>query len=394
MKAFRNPNISYFARTNFRSEGKLFGIFQHDRILHSYVVGKTGAGKTNLLATLILQDINENRGCCIFDVHGDLLQTIKTNIPQERRTDVVDLNVADPAMPFRYNPLRRVSPEKRSLVTAGLLDTFHKLWRSAWGAKLEHILRYIILTLLSIPKATLADIPRIIHDEAFRNTCLTHIDSKELHNFWLQEFPKYIKNDVVPILNKVGGFLAHPALKRFLITNPTDISLRHCMDTGKIVLVDISKGKLGSDAANLVGSLLITAFAHGAFSRIDTVEEDRRPFHIFLDEFQNYTTPSITGMLSELRKFGVSLTLANQYLYQLDVDIRNAVLGNVGTLITFRLGQQDARYFAQEFHGTFESSDFTHLPNYSIYLKLMIQGKPSIPFSADTIPFTEIMKPP
>lgn len=394
MKPIRNPDISYFAKTNFRSHGKLFGTLQRDRLLHSYVVGKTGTGKTNLLATFILQDINEYRGCCVFDVHGDLLQNIRTNIPQERRIDVVDFDIASIEIPFRYNPLRKVSVEKRSLVTAGLLDTFHKLWRSAWGAKLEHILRYIILTLLSVPKADLSDIPRIIHDSGFRDSCLNHIESKELRIFWIQEFPKYTKNDLVPILNKVGAFLAHPALKRFLVTNPNDISLRRCMDTGKIVLVDISKGKLGSDAANLVGSLLITAFAHAAFSRIDTQEDDRKPFHIFLDEFQNYTTPSITGMLSELRKFRVSLTLANQYLHQLDVDIRNAVLGNVGTLITFRLGQQDARYFAQEFQDSFDASDFTHLPNYSIYLKLMIQGKPSIPFSADTIPFSEILKPP
>lgn len=394
MQPIRNPNISYFAKTNFRSDGKLFGILQRDRMMHSYIVGKTGAGKTNLLATLILQDINEYRGCCIFDVHGDLVQSIKANIPKRRRTDVLDLDIANPAIPFRYNPLRKVSPEKRSLVTAGLLDTFHKLWRSAWGAKLEHILRYIILTLLTIPKATLADIPWIIHDKDFRNDCLAHIESKEVQSFWTQEFPKYSKNDVVPILNKVGAFLAHPALTSFLITNPHDISLRRCMDEGKIVLVDISKGKLGSDAANLVGSVLITAMAHAAFSRIDTLEEDRRPFNIFLDEFQNYTTPSITGMLSELRKFRVSLTLANQYLYQLEVDIRNAVLGNVGTLITFRLGQQDASYFAKEFQGIFEASDFTHLENYSIYLKLMIDGKPSRPFSADTIAYTDILKPP
>lgn len=394
MEPIRNPDISYFARTNFRSDGKLFGIFQQDRLMHSYVVGKTGSGKTNLLATILLQDIQGQRGCCIFDVHGDLLKVIRDNIQRDRWNDVLDLDIASPELTFRYNPLKKVSAEKRSLVTAGLLDTFHKLWRSAWGVKLEHILRYIILTLLSVPKANLSDIPRIIHDSRFRESCLNHIEAEEILTFWTEEFPKYTKNDIVPILNKVGAFLAHPALKRFLVTNTEDISLRRCMDSQKIVLVDISKGKLGSDATNLVGSILITSLAHAAFSRIDTLEQDRIPFHIFLDEFHNYTTPSITGMLSELRKFRVSLTLANQYLYQLDTDIRNAVLGNIGTIITFRLGQQDARYFAKEFHPIFGASDLVHLPNYSIYLKLMIRGRPSPPFSADTISFSEILKPP
>ena len=268
------------------------------------------------------------------------------------------------------------------------------LWRSAWGVKLEHILRYILLTLLSIPKSDLSDIPRIIHDKSFRESVISHIDSKEIITFWKDEFPKYTKNDIVPILNKVGAFLAHPALKRFLVTNPNDISLRQCMDTSKVVLIDLSKGRLGKDAAHLIGSILITSFAHASFSRIDTEEDHREPFHIFLDEFHNYTTPSITGMLSELRKFKISLTLANQYISQLDNDIKNAVLGNVGTLISFRLGQQDAKYMAQAFYPEFESTDFTLLENYSIYLSLMINGRPSKPFSADTIPYIDILAPP
>lgn len=394
MRYYTNPDISYFAKTNFRSDGKRFGIHQSDRLMHTYILGKTGAGKTNLLTTLILQDIQHNRGCCVFDVHGDLLKNIKNHIPINRIRDVILLDIADPFHQYRYNPLRKVSAEKRSLVVAGLLDSFQKLWRSAWGVKLEHILRYILLSLLSIPQADLSDIPRIIHDIRFRESVLKQIDSPEIITFWRDEFPKYTKNDIVPILNKVGAFLAHPALKRFLITNSKDISLRQAMDQSKIVLIDLSKGRLGKDAAHLIGSILITSFAHAAFSRIDTEEGKRVPFHIFLDEFHHYTTPSITGMLSELRKFKVSLTLANQYINQLDADIRNAVLGNVGTLISFRLGQQDARYMAQAFTPEFEASDFTHLENYSIYLSLMIKGRPSKPFSADTIPYTNILAPP
>jgi hypothetical protein len=277
------------------------------------------------------------------------------------------------------------------LVVGGLLDAFEKLWRGAWGVKLEHILRYILLTLVSISQSDLSDIPRIIHDKEFRESCIQHIENQEILRFWKSEFPKYSKNDLVPILNKVGGFLAHPAVKRFLITNPKDISLRYCMDSSKILLIDISKGRIGVDASHLIGSILLTSFANAAFTRIDTDEQNRVPFHIFLDEFQNYTSPSISGMLSELRKFKVSLTLAHQYLHQLDVEIKNAVLGNVGTIIAFRTGQADAKYLAQEFKPVFQTSDFTSLENYDIYLKLMIWGKPSKPFSATTLPFQDIL---
>lgn len=388
---FLNPYISYFAKTNFRSEGKRFGIFQKDRLLHTYIIGKTGSGKTNLLTTLILQDIIHNRGAAVFDVHGDLLQNILKYIPQSRIKDIVHIDVGNPYMNYRYNPLKKVSDEKKSLIIGGLLDAFKKLWKSAWGIKLEHILRYILLTLLAQPKSNLADIPRIIHDEEFQKQCISHITNKEVLRFWQHEYPRYSKNDLIPILNKVGAFLAHPSIKRFLITNTKDISLRACIDQSKIVLIDISKGKIGSDASHLIGSILISSFANAAFTRIDRQEEERIPFHIFLDEFQNYTSPSIANILSELRKFKISLTLANQYLYQLDTDIRNAVLGNVGTLISFRTGQQDAKYLAQEMYPIFKSSDFTSLENYDIYLKLMISGKPSKPFSATTIAYEDIL---
>lgn len=388
---FWNPYISYFAQTNFRNKGKLFGIFQKDRMMHVYILGKTGTGKTNLLTTLILQDIIHNRGCAVFDVHGDLLKNILNHIPQKRIQDVVHLDISNQFMNYRYNPLRKVSEEKKSLVVGGLLDAFKKLWKGAWGIKLEHILRYILLTLLAQPKSHLGEIPKIIHDSNFREQSLANVKNKEIISFWKNEFPKYSKNDLIPILNKVGAFLAHPSVKRFLITNTKDISLRQCIDQSKIVLIDISKGKIGIDASHLIGSILITSFANAAFTRIDTEEEKRVPFHIFLDEFQNYTSPSISGILSELRKFKVSLTLANQYLYQIDADIKNAVLGNIGTLIAFRTGQQDAKYLVQEFYPTFQISDFTSLENFDIYLKLMISGKPSKPFSATTISYQNIL---
>ena len=387
-----NKNISYFARSNFRDEGHLFGIYQKDRLLHTYILGKTGVGKTNLLTTLILQDIIHGRVVIVFDVHGDLISTILAHIPSMRNNDLIYLDIPNPLMKYRYNPLKRVSYEKRSLVASGILDTFKKLWKGAWGVKLEHILRYILLTLLDQEQANFSDIPRIIHDVSFREECIRNIVNDDIKRFWKYEFEKYTKSDLIPILNKVGAFVVHPAIKRFLIENEQEISLRHAFDTNKIVLVNLNKGNLGIDTSHIVGSLLLNSIMNASFSRIDIREDERKPVAVFLDEFQNYTTESITAMLSELRKFKVSLVMAHQYLHQLDTDIRNAVLGNVGTIISFRTGHADAKYLEQLFIPEFAASDFTNLENFDIYLKLMIKGKPSKAFSATCIHYKSVLK--
>ena len=388
----KNKDISYFAKTNFREQGSLFGIYQKDRLLHTYILGKTGVGKTNLLTTLILQDIIHRRSICVFDVHGDLIQTILLHIPLARQQDLLYLDIPNPTMNYRYNPLKKVSYEKRSLVASGILDTFKKLWKGAWGVKLEHILRYILLTLLDQSSANFTDIPRIIHDLPYRQRCMEHIVNDDVRRFWENEFEKYTKNDLIPILNKIGAFLVHPAIKRFLIENQKEISLRYAMDTNKIILVNLNKGSLGIDTSHIIGSLLLNSIMNASFSRIDTKEESRIPVAVFLDEFQSYTTGSIASMLSELRKFKVSMIMAHQYLHQLDADIRNAVLGNVGTIISFRTGHADAKYLEQVFIPEFEASDFTNMENYDIYLKLMISGKPSKGFSATCIHYTSVVK--
>ena len=390
-KEMKNNDVSYFAKTNFRDEGKLFGIYQADRLMHTYILGKTGVGKTNLLTTLILQDMIQGRAVVVFDVHGDLIQTLIDNLPSFRLSDLLYFDIPNRDMHYRYNPLKRVSYEKRSLVASGILDTFKKLWKGAWGVKLEHILRYILLTLLDQKTANFSDIPRIIHDQSFRKACLKEVVNADVRNFWEQEFEKYTKNDLVPILNKVGAFLIHPAIKRFLIDNPEEISLRRVMDSNKIVLVNLNKGSLGIDTSHILGSLLLNALMNAAFSRIDIAEDERKPIALFLDEFQNYTTESIASMLSELRKFKVSLTLAHQYLHQLDNDIKNAVLGNVGTIISFRIGHTDAKYLEHVFSPDFLASDFTNLENFDIYLKLMINGRPSKGFSATCIHYKNVL---
>lgn len=385
MIGYLNNQITYFAKTNFREQRDTFGILQKDRLHHFYVLGKTGTGKTNLLQTKIQQDITQGRGVCLIDIHGDFVRKVKGTIPQSRNQDVIYLNATDIELRLGYNPLRKVSYEKRPLVTSNILEIFQHLWGSqSWGIKLSHILRNVLLTLLDQDRATFADILKLLQDEPFRESCLPHIQNEEVQRFWQKEFKKYTKNDLVPIYNKLGGILSYPSVKRLLVTNAQQISLRSIMDNQQILLVNISKGSLGNDASYILGSLLLTSLASAAFSRIDTQEEDRIPFFCYLDEFQNYTTYSLVEMLSELRKFRLGLIMAHQYISQLDTKIRDAVLGNVGTIVCFRLGQADARFMEKEFAPEFNTYDFVNLANYDIYLKLMIHGMPSKAFSATT----------
>jgi len=351
-----------------------------------YLLGKTGSGKTNLMRTLIYQDVFQQRGFCLFDINGDLINEVLEFIPQYRKLDVVHLDATSHNIQWGYNPLKKVSYHKRALIASSILETFQKLWgQQAWGLKLEYILRNVLLTLLDQEEATFNDIPRLLLDSTYREGCLPYIVNKNVARFWKIEYPRYSKNDILPVLNKVGSFLSIPILQKILVENKKQISLRHIMDSKKILLVNLSKGSLGTDGAHLLGSLLLTSLASAGFSRIDTAQNNRVPFYIYLDEFQNYTTGSIANMISELRKFGVGFVLAHQYLHQLQNDIKNAVLGNIGTIICFTLGQVDAKYMAQEFHPTFKASDFTNLEHYHIYLKLLINGKRPEAFSARTI---------
>jgi DNA helicase HerA-like ATPase len=382
-----NKDITYFGQVGYRSDRRVFGIKQADRLMHTYMIGKTGTGKSTCLETMILQDIHSGRGCCLLDPHGDLVEAVVKAIPESRRKDLIYFNFPDPNLNLKYNPFRRVSTDKRSLVASGILEVFSKLWDSAWGVKLEHILRYAILTLLDQPKATVADIIEILLNKDFRRNALLNIRSETVKKFWKREFVEYHKYDLLPVMNKIGGMLVHPVIRRALIENTEDISIRKAMDEKKILLVNLSKGHVGADVANMLGALFVTSIASAAFSRVDTEEEeDRVPFMVYMDEFHNFTTLSLVNMFSELRKFKVGLTLAHQYLHQLDEEIKQAVLGNVGTVLSFRIGTEDATHMTKEMFPEFEVEDFINLPNYKIYLKLMIDGKPSRPFSAYTLP--------
>ncbi len=380
-----DPNITYFAKLLFRNSEKVFGICQEDRLLHMYILGKTGSGKSSLMKTMILQDVKAGRGLCLIDPHSDLVESIHSEIPEERIKDVLYLNVPDKNLSLRYNPFRKVSYEKRSLVASSIIEVFKKLWHDAWGVKLEHILRYAVLTLLDQPSATIDHIPKLLLDKAFRHEAIKFIQNPSVKEFWTKEFSNYNKYDLLPVLNKIGGMLAHPVIKRVLIENKNEISLRKAMDEKRIILVNLSKGHIGEDAAHILGALLISSISSAAFSRVDTKEINRIPFMVYMDEFHNFTTLSLVNMFSELRKFKVGMILAHQYMHQLEDEIRQAILGNAGSIVTFRIGTEDAMFMSKEMFPEFGLEDFINLPNRQFYLKLMIEGVPSRPFSARSL---------
>lgn len=383
-----NP-IVYFAKTDFRNGEKKFGIKRHDRRAHMYLIGKTGTSKSTLPETMILQDIDSGQGLALLDPHEDLVEKIAAKIPEKRKSDLIYFNVPDDTRIFAFNPLERVDPQKRSLAAAGLLEAFKKLWSDSWGPRLEHILRNALLALFDQPEATLADVLRILEDDAFRKNIAVMVANPQVRGFWLREYESYPARfraeAIAPIQNKVGAFLANPRLYKILSQPKSSFDLRRVMDGGKILLVNLAKGKIGEDTASLLGALLVTSLGVAAFSRAEMREGDRRDFYLYLDEFQNFTTLSLANMLSELRKFRVSMVLGHQYLSQLELEIRDAISGNAGTIISFRLGLADAEILEKEFYPVFSEKDLIRLPNHHIYLKLMVDGMPSEPFSGKTV---------
>jgi len=379
--------IRYFARTNFRNEAKAFGIKRPDRRAHMYIIGKTGTGKSTLLETLIRQDIENGEGLALLDPHGDLVEKVLRAVPDKNKGDLIYFNVPD--NPLGFNPLEKVAPEKRTLAAAGLLDAFKKIWADSWGPRLEHILRNAFLALLDQPEATLADVLRLLDDLTFRREICSRVYNSQVRDFWLREYENYPirlrAEAIAPIQNKVGAFLTDPVLNRILTQKRSDFDLRHVMDEGKILLVNLAKGKIGADASSLLGALLVTKIGLAGLSRADVPEETRRDFYLYLDEFQNLATLSLANMLSELRKYRVNMVLSHQYLSQLDPQVKDAILGNTGTIISFRLGLTDAEMLAGEFYPFFSARDLINLPNYHIYLRLMIDGVVSQPFSAGTL---------
>lgn len=387
------PDIIYIGRLTFRNSGTAFGILAPDRRYHLYCIGKTGAGKSTLFSVMAAQDAVNRRGFALFDPHGSLIDSIRPLIPTSRRNTTICLDAGDPASPWRFNPFAGIPPDGRALATAGMIEVFKKLWPDEWGPRLEHLFRHVVLTILALPAGGFADIPRLLTDKDYRKECCDYLHDDVVREFWETEFARYSPAFravvVAPLQNKVGAILADPVLNRILTTEGDQLDLRRIMDSGQILLVSLDKGRIGEGPASLLGSLLVSHIALAGISRSDQPEEDRRDFTVYLDEFHTFTTLSLATMLSELRKYRVSMCLAHQYIGQLDPDIRDAVFGNVGTLASFRVGGADAGYLAREFAPTFSATDLTSLQKYNMYLRLCINGEMSAPFSAMTFASAE-----
>jgi DNA helicase HerA-like ATPase len=395
MSEFQNNNrITPFAITDYRDIRKIFGIKEKNRRGHIYIIGKTGTGKTTLIENMAISDIENNCGVALIDPHGDMSEEILDYIPTNRVRDVIYFNPADLENPIAFNPLEKVPKDFHHLVASGIVSTFKKIWSESWGPRLEHILRHALLSLLEYPNSTLLDLPKLLTDNSFRNKVLAHITHPQVRDFWLLEFEKYsvwLRSEAVsPILNKIGQFLTSIPLRNIVGQKENTFDLRKLMDEGKILIVNLAKGKIGEDNCSLLGALVLTKIELSALSRADLPEDQRAPFYLFVDEIHSFITLSFADILSESRKYGLNLVLAHQYIEQLDEKIRAAIFGNVGTIISFRIGAEDAKYLAQEFAPVFDETDLINLPNFHIYLKLMIDGQTSQPFSAKTLRLREI----
>jgi CxxC-x17-CxxC domain-containing protein len=383
-------DISFFARTNFRNQERIFGIKEDDRRRHMYVIGKTGMGKTNLLENLAIQDIKHGKGIAFIDPHGDTAEKLIRAIPSDRINDVIYFNPADQDFPIAFNVMENVNSEYKHLIASGLVGVFKKLWADSWGPRLEYILRNAILALLEYPGSTLLGVTRILVDKDYREKVVAKITDPVVRAFWVDEFSKWndrvLQEVISPIQNKVGQFLSTSLIRNIVGQTNSSFDVREAMDSGKILIMNLSKGRVGEDASALIGAMMITKIQLAAMERVDMPEDDRKDFYLYVDEFQNFATESFANILSEARKYRLSLILANQYITQLDEKVADAVFGNAGTIIAFRVGAADAEILEKEFDPVFLMNDIVNLPKYNIYLKLMIDGIAGDAFSATVLP--------
>lgn len=389
-KYIKTIDVTPVGITNYRNEHRRFGIRDLDRMAHIYSIGKTGVGKSTLLLNMILSDIQRGHGTALIDPHGDLAETILNYIPEHRLEDVVYFNPGDIDFPIGINPMVGVHPDHRHLVVSGLISTFKKIWFESWGPRLEHILRYTLLALLEYPGATLLDIQPFLSNSEYRSKILKYVKSDPVISFFNAEFDKYtpsFRNEAIaPILNKMGVFNSSMPLRNSLGQKTRTFRLQHILDSRKILICNLSKGHLGDDVSAILGSIMVTSIQLCAMARARVPEHLRKPFFLYIDEAHLFVNHSFAEILSEARKYKLSLFLTHQYLDQLDDDTRSAVFGNVGTIICFRVGSKDAELIEPEFFPVFNREDIINLPKYGMYVKLMIDGATSMPFSADSVP--------
>ncbi|MEX0870150.1 MAG: type IV secretion system DNA-binding domain-containing protein [Candidatus Spechtbacterales bacterium] len=385
--------INYFGQINFRGLSDRFGIKIDDRRRHAYVIGKTGMGKTAMIQNMAVQDIINGNGVGIIDPHGEFAEALLNFIPEERIKDVVYFNPADYDAPIGLNLLEDVGYDKRHLVASALMGVFKKIWVDAWSARMEYILNNTILALLEYPDATLLDVNRMMANKNFRKEVLSHVQDPIVKAFWTEEFAKYgdrlAAEATASIQNKVGQFTTAPLIRNIIGQKESTIDIRKAMDEKKIIIFNLSKGRIGEDNSRLLGAMAITKIYLSAMSRIDVLEDERQDFYLYVDEFQNFASEAFEGILSEARKYRLCLIIAHQYIAQMNEEIRDAVFGNIGTFVVFRVGAEDAEYVEKEFAPQFAVEDFVNLSKYHIVLKLMIDGVTSRAFTAKTLtPFS------
>ncbi|MEA2007170.1 MAG: type IV secretion system DNA-binding domain-containing protein [Patescibacteria group bacterium] len=386
--------ITFFGRTNFREVGRDFGIRKKDRRQHMYVIGKTGVGKTELLKNMALQDVESGHGLAIIDPHGEFVEEVLDQIPPHRTNDVVYFNPADIDNPVGFNILQVPDVQYKHLVASGLMGIFTKIWANVWSARMEYIMNNCLLALLDTPNTTLLGITRILVDKDYRQKIIDNVKDPVVRSFWINEYASWreqFRNEAIaPIQNKVGQFLSASLIRNIIGQSKSTIDIQDIMDNRKILLVNVSKGLVGEDNSALLGAMIITKIQLAAMERVRIESEKRQDFFLYVDEFQNFVTESFADILSEARKYRLNLILAHQYVGQLVTDtttkVRDAVFGNVGSLITFRVGAADAEFLEKEFEPRFYVQDLVNLENYNIYLRLMINGVTSCPFSATTLP--------
>ncbi len=383
-------HINFFAKTEYKNKPAIFGVKREDRRKHLYIVGKTGTGKSTMIANMAINDMKNDEGVAVIDPHGDLCDILLDYVPAHRINDVAYLDPSDTQYPFHLNPLEVKGDSDRELVASGIVSIFYKLYHFSWGPRLEYILRNAILTLLHVPNSTFLNIPELLTNENYRDKIVEKLSDQVLKNFWMYEFAKMspqMKSEAVsPILNKVGQFLSSQTIRNIVGSPVSTVNLEKMMNEGKIVIVNLSQGKLGEDSSALLGAMIITKMQLAAMNRISQAEEARRDFYLYVDEFQNFATRSFIKILSEARKYRLDLTLANQYIGQIDEDVQKAIFGNTGSMVSFSVGAADARNLAKEFGLKYKEEELVGLGNYQVILKLSIDNQTSSPFSATTLP--------
>jgi len=378
-------DISPIATTNFRGHNAMFGISRNDRNRHLYIIGQTGVGKSGLLELLTISDVYSPYGFAVIDPHGDYAQNVLSRIPSHRANDVIYFNPADTDFPMAFNPMEVTDPKLRTHTASELIGVLKRMFDS-WGPRLEYILRYSLLALLDYPDATMLDITRILTEKRFREDVLKHVIDPVVNNFWTVEFAswndKFAAEAVAPVLNKVGAFTANPLVRNIIGQPKSSFNIRQIMDENKILLVNLTRGLVGEDNAALLGALLVTKIQLAAMSRADIDASQRTPFYLYVDEFQNFATDSFATILSEARKYGLNLTVANQYTAQMSQEVKDAVFGNVGSIVAFRMGADDARSMLRYFEPKFEEYDLVHMHNRHFLISMTIEGEKVPAFSA------------